>query len=197
MRNTLIATSILLVSNTAYAIHSDRLIEQINKVDNVTASFEQIIYDNNREVLQQSSGLFFLDKEKGFKWVVNEPYSEEIIFDLENIYFIDPDLEQVVIDDISSGSEFLSIFFDNSRNVENFDIKELSSNTFEVKNKEGWNLEVTYQITFANNSIDNISIIDGTRQETNISFDNEVDAKIEDIDFNFEITDNFDVIISS
>lgn len=185
--------TIATLSNQALATTFSERVETIDKID---SKFEQKIYDNNEQVIQESSGIFELDERYGFNWKVSSPYSEEIVFDKNKIYIHDPDLEQVRVDNIENNNQFLSIFFDNDNFEDNFDDEKIGEDSYIVTPVEK-KLDMKYIIRFKNQTLDEVVMEDGVFQKTVISFEHNIPKKdFKKSDFTFELYDNIDVIRS-
>lgn len=185
--------AIATLSNQALATTFSERVEAIDKID---SKFEQKIYDNNEQVIQESSGIFELDERYGFNWKVSDPYSEEIVFDKNKIYIHDPDLEQVRVDNIENNNQFLSIFFNNDNFEENFHDEKIGEDSYIVTPVEK-KLDMKYIIRFKNQTLDEVVMEDGVSQKTVISFEHNIPKKdFKESDFTFELYDNIDVIRS-
>ena len=77
----------------------------LNEVSNYTARFEQALYDEYGELLEESSGTVILAKPGKFRWEYLEPYSQQIISNGELLWIYDEDLLQVSISKIAQGDE--------------------------------------------------------------------------------------------
>ena len=170
--------------------------ERINDISKIDSNFEQKIYNETDQVIQESSGFFELDERYGFKWEVSAPYSEEIFFDKSKLYIHDPDLEQVRIDNIDNNDQFLSIFFNNDNFKDNFNEEKIDEDSYLITPIEK-QLDMKYFIKFKNETLDEVVMEDGVSQKTVISFDhNNPKKEFKESDFTFELYDNIDVIRS-
>ncbi len=61
------------------------------------ADFRQTLRSYDGEVLQQSSGRFYLSRPGRFRWDYLSPYAQEIVSDGKRIWIYDIDLEQVTV----------------------------------------------------------------------------------------------------
>lgn len=69
----------------------------LNGIKSMRAGFEQTIYDNNSQAVQQSSGSMALERPGKFRWEVIKPMPQMIIANAEKLWIYDPDLQQVTI----------------------------------------------------------------------------------------------------
>lgn len=71
------------------------------RVETLSATFEQVQLAENGDVLQQSSGVFLLARPDRFRWVYKQPYKQIIVSDGETFSFYDVGLSQVTVRDVS------------------------------------------------------------------------------------------------
>jgi outer membrane lipoprotein carrier protein len=97
-----IATSFL-YSACLFAGEGERLLDKfLTQTKTMSASFSQTLRTNDGEVLQESSGKFYLNRPGKFRWNYAEPYEQEIVSDGESIWIYDVDLQQVIVQKQSS-----------------------------------------------------------------------------------------------
>lgn len=75
----------------------------IDGVDSMEADFEQLMFDEDNEVAQVSSGKFRLLRPGKFRWDYQEPFLQTIVADGERLWIYDPDLEQVTVREMGAG----------------------------------------------------------------------------------------------
>ncbi len=61
------------------------------------ADFKQTLRSYDGEILQTSSGRFYLNRPGKFRWDYMTPYAQEIVSDGERLWIYDVDLEQVTV----------------------------------------------------------------------------------------------------
>lgn len=61
------------------------------------ANFQQTLRTHDGEVLQETSGDFYLDRPGRFRWDYSAPYEKVIVSDGERIWIYDVDLKQVTV----------------------------------------------------------------------------------------------------
>lgn len=71
------------------------------RVDSLSATFQQVQLATNGDVLQKSSGVFLLSRPDRFRWVYKKPYKQIIVSDGETFSFYDVGLSQVTIRDVN------------------------------------------------------------------------------------------------
>ncbi len=71
----------------------------LERVHSLRAEFQQTLLDEHNEPLEESRGIFLLQRPGKFRWNYLQPFHQEIVADGERIWFYDPDLEQVTVKD--------------------------------------------------------------------------------------------------
>jgi outer membrane lipoprotein carrier protein len=61
------------------------------------ADFHQILRTNDGEVLQETEGVFYLNRPGKFRWNYRSPYEQVIVSDGKRIWIYDVDLKQVTV----------------------------------------------------------------------------------------------------
>ena len=78
-------------------------VEQMNRfvteLTQLQAGFEQTVLAPDQQQAARSQGIFYLQRPGRFRWDYFEPEGQQIIADGESIWLIDPDLEQVSVQD--------------------------------------------------------------------------------------------------
>lgn len=88
----------LIVVTTSQADQGEQwLAEFFSKVKVFKAEFTQIVVDENRNEIQNSSGLVYLSRPDQFRWDYQKPYEQIIVGDGKKIWIYEPDLEQVTV----------------------------------------------------------------------------------------------------
>lgn len=99
----------ILVLSSAYAVDrplstGEKYLEDfLENTKTLEADFTQTLRAYNGEVLQQTSGKFFLKRPGKFRWDYVAPYEQKIISDGKHIWIYDVDLEQVTVQKQSKG----------------------------------------------------------------------------------------------
>ena len=75
----------------------DALQSFVNRVESLSAKFEQVQKDEHGEVLQVSSGLLWLARPGKFRWSYQKPYDQLMVCNGETLWLFDPDLSQVTV----------------------------------------------------------------------------------------------------
>lgn len=91
----------VVLGSIAFALKAEepgaRLETFLQSVHSLQAEFQQTLLDEDNEPLEESRGVFFLQRPGKFRWDYHEPFSQAIVADGEHIWFYDPDLEQVTV----------------------------------------------------------------------------------------------------
>ncbi len=92
------------LSGTAFAQSAEsRLNAALKSLDNLTADFKQTVLDEDKQVVQQSSGRVAIQRPGKFSWIYTTPYEQQIIADGSELWVYDVDLDQVTVKPMESG----------------------------------------------------------------------------------------------
>jgi len=80
-----------------------RLNEALAKLDNLTANFKQTVLDDEKKIVQQSSGRVAIQRPGKFSWIYTSPYEQQIIADGRELWIYDVDLDQVTVKPMAVG----------------------------------------------------------------------------------------------
>lgn len=95
---TLLAMSGFLIPVACFAGAGQELLDHfLTDTQTMSARFVQTLRTSDGEVLQQSSGHFYLSRPGKFRWNYTEPYEQEIVSDGEHVWIHDIDLQQVTV----------------------------------------------------------------------------------------------------
>ena len=121
MKNLFLFLTITIIKiNFLFAQPSSDLSILLNKNESFQGSFNQIVFDNQGQIIEEANGKVIFKKPHFFKWIYKKPHQNQIISDGEIIYIYDPDLSQVIMSQFSqSNSNNPSLIFF-QKNIENF-----------------------------------------------------------------------------
>ena len=85
-----------------------RLNQALKQMDNLTTEFKQTLLDEDKNIVQQSSGTLALQRPGKFAWNYIEPFEQRIIADGSELWIYDVELDQVTVKPMD---ESLSIGF--------------------------------------------------------------------------------------
>ncbi len=92
-----IGVLLALVLSPAQAEVSDALHSFLEGLHNLRAEFQQTEYDEHHNEVRQSQGTLQLQRPGCFRWEYKTPYVQTIVSDGVQVWFYDPDLEQVTV----------------------------------------------------------------------------------------------------
>nr|VFK29369.1 MAG: outer membrane lipoprotein carrier protein [Candidatus Kentron sp. MB]VFK74764.1 MAG: outer membrane lipoprotein carrier protein [Candidatus Kentron sp. MB] len=76
---------------------SQRLHRFLERVDTLSAHFEQTLFDETGQRLEDAWGIAYLARPKRFRWEYREPYRQTIVSDGKQVWFYDQELAQVIV----------------------------------------------------------------------------------------------------
>ncbi|SFE17187.1 outer membrane lipoprotein chaperone LolA [Nitrosomonas sp. Nm166] len=99
----------------------------IQETRTVRANFSQTLYDKNTRNIQESKGTMQFERPEKFRWTYEKPYEQLIVGDGTQVWFYDPDLNQVTIRqfNIAIGSSPAALLAGSSTIEDNFILTEL------------------------------------------------------------------------
>lgn len=202
MKKILAALALTLVPAVALASEgADRLTRILEPLQTYEARFEQLILDGSGERLQQANGRMWLSRPGKFRWEVDAPYRQEVVSDGREVYLHDPDLEQVTVQELDqrvTHTPALLLSGSTSELTESYEVsrqQQGGSETFRLVPKLPDTLFEELQMTFNDERLAALQMIDSTGQETVIEFsDIRINDDIADSRFAFQIPAGTDVI---
>ena len=165
--------------STAFAeTAGEKLNQALKNLDNLTADFKQTVFDDNKQVVQQSSGKLAIQRPGKFSWIYTTPYEQQIVADGNELWIYDVDLDQVTVKPMSSGlaSAPIMILMKQNDITEEFTVHEVGQRKFlywvelQPNSKD---LEYTnVYIGLENQTVKAMELRDNFGQSTQIVFDN-------------------------
>jgi outer membrane lipoprotein carrier protein len=92
-----LAVTTLCVAHGAVANGLDAFLAFNSDAKNVTADFEQTVYDRAGKVVDRSTGRFELARPDKFRWTYEKPHQQLLLSDGRKLSIYDPDLRQVTV----------------------------------------------------------------------------------------------------
>jgi len=129
----LLLTIIYGLSSPAIAQSAEkRLNDALASLDNLTADFKQTVLDDDKKIVQQSSGKVAIQRPGKFSWIYTTPYEQQIIADGKELWIYDVDLDQVTVKPMTAGlaSAPIMILMRNSKLGTEFNISEVGQRKF-------------------------------------------------------------------
>ncbi len=201
MKNLFLFLTITIIKiNFLFAQPSSDLSILLNKNESFQGSFNQIVFDNHGQIIEEANGKVIFKKPHFFKWIYKKPHQNQIISDGEIIYIYDPDLSQVIMSQFSqSNSNNPSLIFF-QKNIEKF---------FKVTTKsidgELWyrcqslsddadyeSLELKFD---SQGKVLAMNIIDRLKNKILVNFEDiQINIKIDEATFLFNVPENVEII---
>lgn len=97
LRGLLLGLGCLAVSAVQAGIGQERLQAFLDEVGSLSADFEQVLLDADREEIQRSSGTVAIQRPNRFRWDYVLPYEQLIVTDGDRFWIYDSELKQVTI----------------------------------------------------------------------------------------------------
>ena len=91
------AVASLALPSVSPASSLERFSQFITATHTAQGKFEQKIFDGNRRLLQESSGVLAFSRPGKFRWTYFKPYAQVIVGDGRKVWIYDEDLKQVTV----------------------------------------------------------------------------------------------------
>jgi outer membrane lipoprotein carrier protein len=171
--------SCILFSQLAIATEvEDRVNRALTTLDNLQADFKQTVLDDNKKVVQQSSGTVSISRPGKFAWIYKEPYEQQIIADGKELWVYDVDLDQATVKPMESGlaTAPIMVLMNNQKVETQFDVNEVGQRKYLywvelIPKKSDMEFSTVY-IGLENDVIKAMELRDPFGQSTQIVFEN-------------------------
>ncbi len=203
MRKPFLALALMLViavETSAQGVEP-RLRAFLEEVRSMEAAFEQTLYDENFQRVEDSSGHFYLQRPGKFRWDYKEPYSQEIVGDGKKVWIFDPELDQVTVRniDVALGNTPALLLSSDIPLEDNFLLSETGSRNgldwIELKPKSTDGAFTAIRFGFESRALKMIELMDNFGQTTFLSFFSTVrNPDLSPDLFRFEPPEGVDVI---
>lgn len=97
MKRAVIAVLLMSLAAVAQAAALGSLDRFFNKVNTVSAKFDQVVLDEAMNTIQSSSGSLWIERPGKFRWVYDLPFEQHIVGDGKQIWVYDAELKQVAV----------------------------------------------------------------------------------------------------
>ncbi|WP_404441174.1 outer membrane lipoprotein chaperone LolA [Stutzerimonas chloritidismutans] len=178
-----------------------RLTGLLQKAETLTGRFSQLSLDGTGTQLQETSGEMALKRPGQFRWHTDEPMEQLLISNGKKVWLYDPDLEQVTIQTLDqrlTHTPALLLSGDVSAISENFNVSHQQAGEvidFTLTPKAKDTLFDTLRLSFRGDIINDMQMVDGVGQRTNILFQGvRLNEPLKADLFTFEIPEGTDVI---
>ena len=104
MRIIFLSILYLFLSSNVYAGEGRVLLDRfLTETQTMSANFKQTLKSSDGMLMQESAGVFYLQRPGKFRWNYTQPYPQEIVSDGQQIWVFDVDLEQVTVQKQGAG----------------------------------------------------------------------------------------------
>ncbi len=199
------ASALLCSSILALADAPQDLEKKLTAIDSFKADFSQVITDEFGTLIDKSSGHFELKRPQLFRWVVSEPFEQEIVADGVNLWQFDIDIEQINVSSLdqtlaNSPAALLSqAQLDVATNYEVASVKGEGDGVmmYHLMPRDPDALYEVLIIEFKGDELVALQVRDNLGQSTLVDFTNVVmNPEFDDNYFEFEVPEGVDVIDS-
>jgi outer membrane lipoprotein carrier protein len=124
---------LLMLSPSAWADDAgQRLKLALKQMDNLTTDFKQTLLDEDKNVVQQSSGTLALQRPGKFAWHYTDPFEQRIIADGSELWIYDVELDQVTVKPMDQGlaNAPIMILMKQADITEQFEVNEVGQRKF-------------------------------------------------------------------
>lgn len=180
---------------------AQRLTGLLQKAETLTGRFSQLSLDGTGTQLQETSGELALKRPGQFRWHTDAPMEQLLVSDGKKVWLYDPDLEQVTIQTLDqrlTHTPALLLSGDVSAISDNFEVTHKEAGEvidFTLTPKAKDTLFDSLRLSFRGGVINDMQMVDGVGQRTNILFQGiKLNEPIHADQFTFEIPEGTDVI---
>jgi outer membrane lipoprotein carrier protein len=178
MRFVVLVCSILFTHWVAANEVEDRVNKALSSLDNLQADFKQTVLDDNKKVVQQSSGTVSISRPGKFSWIYQHPYQQKIIADGKELWVYDVDLDQATVKPMQNAlaSAPIMVLMNNQKVETQFDVNAVGQRKYlywvELTPKKSDMEYSTVYIGLDKNEIKAMELRDSFGQSTQIVFEN-------------------------
>ena len=183
------------------AVAPEEFVERfVAEVEDLTARFEQSVFDADEFLVETSSGRFQLLRPDRFAWYYELPYELIVIADGESLWMYDVELEQVTVAPLSDLATSPAMLLSGEGSVgETYTVSDFGADDarrwIELLPVEDDSEFATARIAFRDGIPDALELVDGLSQRTRIEFaDVDVNSGLKPRDFEFEPPAGVDVV---
>lgn len=154
----------------------ERLNAFLADVESMQANFEQTLYDEDLNRLEDSRGVMYLKRPGQFRWDYLEPYPQMIISNGETLWLYDSELAQVTVKALDKNVENTpSMLLSSQEPLEKyFDISEVETSDekiwVELRPKSSEATFSNLRIGFVGEALHSMELVDSFGQTTFIKF---------------------------
>lgn len=197
----LLTAGLFAASSTPAAGDADQLDAFLSGLDTLEADFQQTLYDENLNQLEQSRGAFLLSRPDRFRWDYRQPEAQLIVADGEKVWIYDRDLAQVTVRKLGTalGATPATLLSSDAPVEKNFEVSALNpSGGLEwigLKPRLSDTGFAYIRLGFSGNVLKLMELIDSFGQLTRVEFNNmKRNTRIDSAIFKFEPPKGVDII---
>lgn len=162
-----------LQANAIFALTpAQELVEKLNQLRTMQATFQQKVYTETGRLLQRSTGKMAIARPNRFRWDMTYPTRQLIIADGKQLWIYDKDLEQVTVKPLKNNLGATPALFlsDNTQSlIHRFSI-EKNKNNYLLKPKDKNAEFQTIQLRFKKTALIQMRLTDRLNQKSLLSF---------------------------
>ncbi len=159
------------------ATPTQQLAAILNNLQGMQAQFAQTVQDGHGQIMQQSSGTMALSRPGKFRWDTRNPSHQLLIADGQKLWFYDEELQQVTVQNqhaVHTGSPAMLLEGSAISLTQDFTVNTVTGNdnkqTFKLTPRKKDTLFNTVYLSFKQNQLQQMRLIDNLGQETLINF---------------------------
>ncbi len=168
----------------------------LSKLKTFSASFEQVVTDAQKEVLQEASGELILKQPHFMLWRVDEPDENLLVADGQTLWFMDPFVEQVVASNQSDSvaNNPIILLTDTSNETWKQFVVNKNNSSYSVTTKNPQTQVTKLVLTFKDSKLMSLTLVDRQKQNSTLNFSNvKQNQPIADSVFEFSIPEGYDL----
>ena len=175
LKQLILFTTVLL--NSTFVLASDldakqQLKVKLLKLQTYQANFTQTVVDIENTLLQQATGRIVLQQPNKFFWELFEPNESVLLADGNNIWNIDPFLEQVVVNDADIALEnnpLILLTNTDSSQWQEFEVSQLDGQFIITPREPNGGID-SLRLVFNNDTLVELETQDGQQQKSLLLF---------------------------
>lgn len=192
----------VVVTQSAFAGNGrDALDYFFNETEGFTARFEQSVYGERSQPVQQSAGTMVLQRPGLFRWDYVKPFHQVIVGDGGKVWIYDEDLAQVTVrsQEQTLGATPAQLLSTGAGLAENFNIEEMEPRAemdwvaLTPKSSEGMFEQI--RLGFRSKTLETMELRDNLGHRTVLTFsDVKINPKVDTALFKLDIPEGVDVV---
>lgn len=192
---------LILISSVTNLQANEALQNFLQDLQTFQAHFEQTLYSEDKELLEESSGEVYIQRPNQFRWVYEQPYEQLIVADGKQVWIYDYDLEQVTVktlNDALGKTPAVLLSNENAEVEKNFSIEPINNEskyTFIALTPKEETSFKSIRLSLDGKQLRGFELIDNLGQRTYMRFSNaQRNPSLKNDLFEFEPPEGVDVI---